>query len=592
MNESKTEEVGMKHIRRTIAIVGFLIVMFSLTGCGKLNDYVSNSVKESSEQAIQNSDEYQKYTQYSSDGMLDENGLFPMPSTGATGNANDERSVKVTVASNSFLTCVYYTDEETKAPIVSSEMFLTPGESVYIANVSVNNDISNLYDFSFFRIWSYDQEGRRNNAPYKEVSNRNGLLLTIPEGFTGTGFSIEPIGNYTSRHITARAFYLDNGQERDLPNGKWEVNNNPFSGSVDINPVDSYTIIYDYSAYKDSYYFVESNPVCWYSKESNNTVIFREVSSNEQETAFEVKMHSFVTMNVKNSCLSWSANLPVIGDHGEGIISSITRGNEDLVRGNTGKDSFQIDKLRVGDTISIRVGKEYKITGVGVNVGTAVPLGSNADNGYEYTIVIPDTSKGISIEITERSSNAEGTYEGYNIANADVIINRADGTQLKIGQELPGDDEKVTLRITPHEGYYIEGFTEKSDYSFIKKNIKFSNLEKHILSILEEHPSIHFISLNLVFSDEAGSYTYKLDGKAVSGTPLLNVRIGQTLKVEFKANSGYTITHSWFGANAISNAWTWAGGTDSISESIKITAEMDGKSVDRETFGIIVEKEG
>lgn len=143
----------MKHIRRTIAIVGFLIVMFSLTGCGKLNDYVSNSVKESSEQAIQNSDEYQKYTQYSSDGMLDENGLFPMPSTGATGNANDERSVKVTVASNSFLTCVYYTDEETKAPIVSSEMFLTPGESVYIANVSVNNDISNLYDFSFFRIY-------------------------------------------------------------------------------------------------------------------------------------------------------------------------------------------------------------------------------------------------------------------------------------------------------------------------------------------------------------------------------------------------------------------------------------------------------
>ena len=78
----------------------------------------------------------------------------------------------------------------------------------------------------------------------------------------------------------------------------------------------------------------------------------------------------------------------------------------------------------------------------------------------------------------------------------------------------------------------------------------------------------------------------------VSSSPLIKVRVGQTLKVEYRADSGYTITHSWFGANAFYDAFTWAGGTDSISESIKITADMDGATINRETIGIVVEEAG
>ena len=81
-----------------------------------------------------------------------------------------------------------------------------------------------------------------------------------------------------------------------------------------ISPVDSYTIIYNYDAYQDDYYFVRSSPECWYSKESNHSVIFREVSSNEQNTEFAVEMHQYVTLNVTNSCRSWNADIPFIGD--------------------------------------------------------------------------------------------------------------------------------------------------------------------------------------------------------------------------------------------------------------------------------------
>jgi len=584
---------GMKRMRNNLIILSLIAATLVLTGCGKLNDYVQNEVTKASESEIHSSAQYQQYEQYQADGVLAENGLFPTPAPSeADARSVINRNVQVTIATNSFLNCVYYTDEETKTPLMESAVLLAPGDCLFAANVSVNNDISNLYGFSRFRIWSYDKDGRRSSTPYAEVTEKTGLLLKVPEDFTGTGFSIEPLGFYTNRHITARAYYLNDGQEMNLPNGRWEVNNDLFTGSVDISPVDSYTIVYNYEQYKDDYYFVDSVPTCWYSKESDHSVIFREVSSNEQETAFSIEMHPYITMTVTNSCLTWASGLPVIGDHGEGIIQSITRGSTPLGQEFSGQSSFEIKKLKVGDTISIRVGKEYKITGIGVNVGTAVPLGSNAENGYEYTIIIPDTRKGISIEITERNSDAEGIFQGYNLANADVTITRANGATLRIGDELPGDDEKVTITITPHDGYYIEGFTEKDTFCFVKKNIKFSKLESDISTILKDHPAIHFITLNLVFADEAGSFTYKLDGKEVSSSPLFKVRVGQTLKVEYRADSGYMITHSWFGANAFYDAFTWAGGTDSISESIKITADMDGATINRETFGIVVEEAG
>ena len=582
----------MKKVKKYLLALALFTTLLCLTACGRLDEYVNSEVTKSAESEIYGSSEYQQYQQYQADGLLTEEGLFPTPAPIETRDLPDSgRTVQITIASNSFLTCVYYTDEETKAPIAVSELTLSPGESLFVANVTVNNQISNLYGFSKFRIWSYDQDGNRSNKPYKEVTTRTGLLLTVPEDFTGIGFAIEPLGFYTSRQISASAFYRDNGVRKPFDGGTWEVNNVQFSGSTEISPVDSYTIVYDYSAYKDDYYFVTSTPTCWYSKESNHTVIFREVSSNEQETVFSVEMHPYVTLKVTNSCLNFYANWYLVGDNGAGIIKSISINGVPYESISYGQKSFDITRLKVGDSITIRVGNAYKITSKEVNVGTAMPLGSNAENGYEYKIVVPDTNNGISIEITERNSNAAGTFQGYNLANADITITRANGAVLKIGEELPGDDDKVTIRITPHAGYYIDGYTE-SDFSFVKKDIKFSKLEQDIGSILNEHQAIHFLSLTLVFSDEAGTYTYKLDGKTVSEAELHDVRIGQTLKVEFTANSGYNITHSWFGAEAYAWARTGLGGNDTISESIKITADMDGTTINRETFGIVVEREG
>ena len=583
----------MKKIRKSVFMFCSIATMvLTLSGCGQLKEHVKNEVSEASEREIQNSNEYQQYVKYQEDGELGEDGKYPMPTQDeVVESADSEKSIKITIAANTFLKCDYSIDANSNAHVTGSEVFLNPGDSLFVSNVNVNNDISNLYDFDCFRIWEYDREGKKSKKPYGEVSIKNGLLLKVPESFNGTGFSIEPIGKYSNRHITARAYYLNNDQENTLPNGQWKVNNKRFNDSVDISPVESYTIVYDYQAYKDDYYFVKSTPMCWYAKESDNTVIFREVSSNEQETEFAVEMHPYITMEVVNKCINWASGIPIIGKKGKGIIQSISRGEEAIEQDYAGKSSFEINKLKAGDKLSIRVGKEFKITGNNVSVGTAVPLGSDAENGYEYTIVIPDTRNNIGIEISERNSNAEGTFQGYNQANAVVEIKRANGTVLNIGDELPGDDEKVTMTIVPDDGYYIDGFTDKNNYSYVKKKIAFSRLEKDILSILDDHQAIKFISLNLVFSDEAGTYAYKLDGKKITDSLLQDVRVGQKLKVEFTANRGYVITHSRFTERAISEAKTRSGELDSTSESLEITSDMDGMTIDRETFGIIVDKE-
>ena len=575
----------MKRVYKAVIAIGLSAAIMPLSGCARINDFITSEVEKASENAIHDLEKYKQYEQYQLEGLPVEDGLLSVQETSESDSqTTKEYQVQVTIATNSFLDCTYYTGES-KTPVEGNVVFLSPGESLYVENVSVVNDISNLYDFSRFRIWSYDQNGRKSSTPYSEVENQTGVILTVPDEVKETGFAIEPLGFYTNRHITASAYYNNGDQQIPLPNGRWEVNKDLFSGSIDISPVDSYTIEYCYEPYKDDFYFVDSVPKCWYSKESDYSVVFQEVASNDQKTEFVVEMHPYITLSVRNTCLGW------FGSNNKDIIQSITKNGSDMGKELAEQAEFSIQKLKVGDTITIRVGKEYRITGSGVSVGTAIPLGSSAENGYEYTIVVPDTRDGIQIEVAERNSNTEGRYQGYNLAHADIIITRANGTELKQGDELPGDNEAVTLAIVPQEGYFIEGFSEKAEYSFVKKGIQFSKLEQDISKIMKSHPAVRFVTLNLVFADNEGSFSYKLDGEEVNRSPLTNVRPGQTLEVTYTASKGYAITRDWF-RGLLRDAKSWVGEADSISKDKKITSDMNNTTIDREILEIVVEKVG
>lgn len=323
---------------RVIQLVVSVAAAAVLSGCGMLNNYVSEQVAAESEKAIQNSAEYQQYKQYQEDGLLTENGLYATPEPQPTDDPSENAyKVRVTIAKNSFLDCTFYTDEQSKEPIEGSEVWLAPGECLYCANVTVNNPIR-LYDFSCFRIWSYDQNAKRSNEPFGEVVNRSGPILRVPVDYSGEGFSVEALGTYTKKQITTRVYYLKDGKEKELQ-GVWEVDGRIIHNSVELSPVESHTIVYDYSDYRDAYYYVSSEPTGTDNKYTNK-VSFEPIRPSEDNVSFSIQMHPFIKLSVRNSSKPM-VRLPA----SESEIKSITINGEEFEQEKLKQTDFDISGL-------------------------------------------------------------------------------------------------------------------------------------------------------------------------------------------------------------------------------------------------------
>jgi major membrane immunogen (membrane-anchored lipoprotein) len=561
-----------------------LITAVVLPGCAQVDSYLENKVDIKVKDSIENLDEFKEYQQYKESGLLDENGSYRLDIPNSD-EVDTTDLIPITFANNQFISCNYYRNDE-YTPISGDVCYLKLGDSLLVSNVTTDNPNSNLYEFSEFRIWSYDSEGEKGVQPYAVITNDSGLLLTIPEDYSGTGFSVEPIGKYRNREIKVGAYCIDgDGQQQKRAIGTWTVNGNEFSNATSISPVESYTLVFDYSKYKDDFYLVSSEPQYWYSKESNQTVIFKEASANEEKTEFSVIMHSFVTIDVINDNLSVADYMPLKGNAEKGIITSIRINNKEWDSENENK-SFAITKLKVDDVVTIRVAKDYKLTGTNVNVGTALALGSNAENGYEYTIIVPDTNKQVKINVTKRNSDADGKYAGYNLVNAELTLERADGSTIQIGDELPGDNEKINIKIEPHSGYYLTGKNINDDGTYTCK-MKYADFEKNAVNIFNKHEAEKYISITLDYIDSCGTCTYKVDGKDVSDKTI-SVKSGQTITLKYTANSDYTIVRDGWVSEHLNSLI----GKNTVSAKIEVTDSMDGTTFNRDSFNIKLEKVG
>lgn len=553
-------------------ITGTLVATLMLSGCQRINNYVSDYVSDASKQQILQSDEYQQYEKYKSEQILNEEGVYATPVPVET----DKLKTRVTFATNSFIDCDFYKGENATEHISSAEVFLDPGESIFAKNVAIARDYANQYEFSCFRIWSYDKNGNRSTSPYKVVSAQEGLIFTAPKYTGGTGFSIEPLVSYTEKRISVEAFYLQNGKKQYLNQGQWRKNDELFTDGLKVNPAKSYTISYDYSKYKDTYYIVNTTPEYFFvDDERGYTVIFNEASSIDIPSKYSVQLHTYLSLELDSSS----------------AILSITKNSEEQ-HFSTKSKKIVLQKLKVGDKISILVDKDFKLSGNNIDPLMITPRGINAKDGYEYTYEIPDSEKVLSLAVTKRNPNSAPFY-GYSTKNGTVIVTRQDGTPIEADDERPGPDEKVTLIIAPRSSeYYIQGFTNSKDYSFVLKDIKFSKLEKDIDSILNEHQAIKFVLLDLVFRDKYGSYSYELDGKPIHNSPIKDARIGQKLSVVFQANDQYVIDHGGLVANLWSNVISITGTNNSFSGDILVTSKLSANLINYTTFGIKINERG
>ena len=160
----------------------------------------------------------------------------------------------------------YFYDEAFTKPIDTRNCSLQKGESIYVSKIDVKNTKSNLYSFSEFRFVEYDSEGKRGESTTSNA--KSGAIYTLPNDFDGQGISVLPVGSYKDREIKLESYFFDEkGEPVELTDKMWRINEGGdlfANGTQTVSPVESYILSFDYSPYKDSYYFVKSSPECFY----------------------------------------------------------------------------------------------------------------------------------------------------------------------------------------------------------------------------------------------------------------------------------------------------------------------------------------
>jgi hypothetical protein len=165
--------------------------------------------------------------------------------------------------------------------------------------------------------------------------------------------------------------------------------------------------------------------------------------------------------------------------------------------------------------------------------------------------------------------------------NATVTVRNATNLEtIKTGDILE-DSEKIIITITPNSGYYVSGKNVKKD--IYQNTMKFSKYQSDIQKILDEHLIEKYYHVTLDANDAYGVCTYKLDGEVVSGE--IYFKAGQKLSLDYKITaSGYVVE----GAKGLPFG---IGKKDQEkTESITITENMDGQTINRDFFGIKVKR--
>lgn len=541
--------------------------LLSLSGCSASEDFLQQQIIEQS--GIYDESPYQTYQQMKEDGTLDDDGLYSPPiSEQDAPSAEKSGTIHVTFAKNSFLNITYYSDPELKNPIDENNCYLNPGDCVYASEPQVDNSNSSQYVFVRFRIWSCDSPAKRESKDDELGGRDANLVMAIPVGYSGAELAVEPIGKYQDRELTLKDDYIDSSGKAIELSGTWIIDGRETtSNTLKVNPVTPFTVFYDYSQYINDFYFEGSTPECF--SESSGTVEFKETQALDDNSNYAVRLHRYISVKVTNAASNVFDSAISTVTQSNAIIKSIA------VNGITQPFSADAERvfsqLKCGNQITIRVGRDYKVTVSGLDCGKPVDI----DGGWEYTVTIPNTNE-TELSITVGKITATlGGYVQKTMQNAAITVYDPDGNALQEGAEV-NDNDKVTVTITPANGYYVTG--KKVSDDIYQDTMKYSKYIASIDQIIADHPVQKFCQVTLNADCQHGKCVFKLDGNEVSGSQAL--RLGQTLDVEYTlTDSGYEIERDGF----ISSVWGFFN-KNNVTVSIEITEDMDGKEIRGEEY--------
>lgn len=524
-----------------------LLLCLMMSGCSQVRERLENALMESS--GVLEDGDYLQYQALEASDQLDEAGVFISEEVERQRQAEVEMpsgTVRVTFARNDYLKITYFRDEALTDPLPAENCWLEPGDAVYASEPVLLNPNSSLYDFSQFLVREYDEAGKMKRV-LAEPRDVPGLVFRIPENFSGTEISIIPLGGYRSRTVTLSAVYGSGEQEQILENGVWQINGRRYgNGTVALNPMESYRVVYDYSAYKEGWYFAGSTPESYWDRTSDGTITFLAVPTNEEHVDYTVRLHPYGSMTVGNAVNFQNAvdslidsasaifgNKNVIGMQN---IVELIQVNGISVGNNFSDTEINVPELKVGDEILIRVPADLKV----IADGMALPAPELKNESREYRFSIPDREDmNFRLSVSRRNSETEGQWHVPSVARGTMALYDALGNRYAEGSELPAEDEKVTVEIRPDSGLCIYGKNVKDNV--YRAEMSFASFVEKFDTIVSEHPIRPGIMVYIDTADELGECTFWSGNEQIFGQVML--REGQDLQFDYilRQDAGYEI---------------------------------------------------
>ena len=532
-------------MKRFIKIL-LLPVLLVLSGCTQIREKAEQLMWEHS--GVAEDFSYIQYQQMDAANALDEDGLYHSAELEAYEKRQEKSgSVHVSFARNDFLHFDYYRDATLSEPLEATDCWLNPGEAVFAGEPELTNPISKLYRFSEFVVLELSEKGSIRGV-LQNVKDIPGEIYRIPDDFIGTDISIIPIGEYLDRTVKLSAVSVaPDGSRTSLENGSWEINGNTFGNvSVKLNPIESYRINYDYSPYREKLYFAGSTPESYWENSRDGTITFLAEPSDKDYMEFEVRLQPYSQMTIINGVISQNAvdsfldgASSIFGNKSviemQNIISLVQVNG--VTKGNNFSDTeITVSELKAGDEVLIRVPADLKLISEDIKGLSS----TESDAGRDYRFLLPDSETlHFHLAVTQRNSTRNGVFHEIIPEHAKFEVFSTAGIRYLEGSELPAENEKVTVKITPEKDFCIYGKNVKEN--IYQAEMKYSDMADHINEIIETHPVKPGIMVTLDTEDELGECVFWSDMELLSGKVML--REGQDLQFNYLLDpeSGYEI---------------------------------------------------
>ena len=579
----------MKFIKQYKIISLFILILIS--GCSSIEQRVKEELWKHS--GVPEDISYIQYQQMNSADALNKDGMYHSQILEQyKSTVVPEGTVYVSFARNEFLKINYYQDKELTKKIETDGCWMNPGDSIYASAPEVTNQANLLYRFSELNVLEIGP----NRNVIKLLATANtlpGEVYHIPEDFQGSDISIIPLGKYLNRVIDLKAVYKHpDGSESILENGVWYINGIPHgNGTAELNPMSTCRIVYDYSAYKNDWYYVGSVPESYWERSSDSTITFIAEPSDISNEKYEVQLHPFLSMTIKNA-VSYQNVVDSLLDGAANIFSNKsiieTQNIIELIQVNgiTQINNFSdtevtLPELKVGDEILLRLPGDLKANSEGLVLPDAVENDGNRD----YRFVIPDSEQfDIQMSVSRRHSDPERKFHEVSIENGTLSLFDSSGIRYNEGSELPAENERVNVQIVPAADYCVYGKNVKNNV--YQADMKYDEFEKNISSIISEHPIRKGIFVTIDTSDDLGTCVFWTGTDMIEGTVML--REDQDLQFDYLLNtdSGYEIILTPEEIRQIVNVWS----PYAASRNLEVSESMQGMTLRCRDFVTLQER--